>query len=49
MPAAARKDPKAELAELEKEQAANQAKIAELEAKAGAGDSRPSRPRPCRC
>ena len=32
------KDPKAELAELKKEQAANQAKIAELEAKAGAGD-----------
>ena len=31
------KDPKAELAELKKEQAANQAKIAELEAKAGAG------------
>ncbi|GGG45981.1 efflux RND transporter periplasmic adaptor subunit [Hymenobacter glacieicola] len=30
------KDPKAELAELKKEQAANQAKIAELEAKAGA-------------
>ena len=29
------KDPKAELAELKKEQAANQAKIAELEAKAG--------------
>ena len=32
------KDPKAELAELKKEQAANQAQIAELEAKAGAGD-----------
>ncbi|MBF9236126.1 efflux RND transporter periplasmic adaptor subunit [Hymenobacter sp. BT683] len=32
------KDPKAELAKLKKEQAANQAKIAELEAKAGAGD-----------
>ena len=32
------KDPKAELAELKKEQAANQAKIAELEAKAGVGD-----------
>ena len=32
------KDPKAELAELKKEQAANQAKIAELEAKAGADD-----------
>lgn len=31
------KDPKAELAELKKEQAANQAKIAELEAKTGAG------------
>ena len=31
------KDPKAELAELKKEQAANQAKIAELEAKAGPG------------
>lgn len=32
-----KKDPKAELAELKKEQAANQAKIAELEAKTGAG------------
>lgn len=32
-----KKDPAAELAELKKEQAANQAKIAELEAKAGAG------------
>jgi len=31
------KDPKAELAKLKKEQAANQAKIAELEAKTGAG------------
>lgn len=33
------KDPQAELAELKKEQAANQAKIAELEAQAGAGVS----------
>ncbi|HEX8327503.1 MAG TPA: efflux RND transporter periplasmic adaptor subunit [Hymenobacter sp.] len=32
------KDPRAELAKLKKEQAANQAKIAELEAKTGAGD-----------
>lgn len=34
--ACGQKDPQAELAELKKEQAANQAKIAELEAKAGA-------------
>ena len=36
------KDPKAELADLKKEQASNQAKIAELEAKAGASGEKPA-------